>query len=150
MSETETAAAATTAAASLDRLKGASVGAVFMLVLQFILGIVYNLYGPAITSKGVGVFSNGWLILHEIMAILLLAVAIRLVLLAFQAKHRVVRLTSSLGLLGVVLAIGAGVSFLNSGAGGASLGMSLAFSLALACYVINLMVLPWSRQSPAS
>jgi hypothetical protein len=46
--------------------------------------------------------------------------------------------TSWVGLIGIIAAIGAGMSFTRNGASGASLGMAIAFAVSLACYVINL------------
>ena len=52
MSQTHTAtrAAGRTQAERLVRLRGASLGVVVLLIIQFILGMIYNLYGTAPTS----------------------------------------------------------------------------------------------------
>ena len=63
MSETDTATAGRRAAGQdqavrLARLRRSSLGAVVMLIVQFILGMIYNLYGTAPTStKSIGLFS---------------------------------------------------------------------------------------------
>jgi hypothetical protein len=151
MSDTRTAAPATTPAAKLARVKGASIGAVFMLVIQFILGIVYSLYGtmPA-AGKSVGLFSNGWLIVHEIMGILLLAAAIQLVVRVMGTDSGFAKAMSWIGLIAIIGAFGAGVSFTRNINNGASLGMSLAFAVALVCYVLNIVRLPWETPGAGS
>ena len=64
MSNTHTAAPATgqAQASRLARIRISSLGAVALLVIEFILGIVYNLYGTAPTAKkSIGLFSvSGW------------------------------------------------------------------------------------------
>ncbi len=142
MSETRT-ATATEPTAKLARVRSQSVGLVFMLIIQFVLGIIYNLYGsmPA-NRKSIGLFSNGWLIVHEIMGVLLLLAAIGLVATAMRSGIGLAKATSWIGLIGIVAAIGAGIGFTRSVGNGNSLGMSLAFAISLACYVINLARLP--------
>jgi hypothetical protein len=125
------------------RLRMASLGLISMLILEFIFGMLNNLYGTAPTSaKPIGLFSSGWLAVHVILAILLLIAAVVLVIRAVSAGQRLVLWTSVIGLLGIIAAGGAGIGFTRDGANGASLGMSIAFAIALACYVVNLVVLP--------
>jgi len=132
-----------TPTARLARVRMASVGAVFMLIIQFILGILYNLYGTAPASgKPVGMFSNGWLVVHEIMAVLLVVAGIGLVIRAMGTSSGLAKATTWTGLVAIILAIGAGIGFIRDGASGSSLGMSLAFAIALACYFINVVRLP--------
>jgi hypothetical protein len=133
------------------RLRMASLGVISTLILEFIFGVVNNLYGTApAPGKPVGLFSSGWLALHVIVGILLLLSAIMLVIRAVQAGHRPVLWMSVIGLLAIIAAIGAGIGFTRDGANGASLGMSLAFAIALACYVVNLVVLPSGPDSVTS
>ena len=143
MSDTRTAASAMTPTARLARVRMASVGAVFMLIVQFVLGILYNLYGTAPASgKPVGLFSNGWLVVHEIMAVLLVVAGVGLVIRAMGTNSGLAKATSWTGLVAIILAIGAGIGFTRDGASGSSLGMALAFAIALACYFINVVRLP--------
>jgi hypothetical protein len=125
------------------RLRMASLGMIVMLILQFILGIVNNLYGTSPTSaQPIGLFSSGWLAVHVILGFLVLITAGFLVYRSFTGGSAVVRWTSVIGVLAIAGAIGAGIGFTRSGANGASLGMSIGFAVALTCYVINLVVLP--------
>jgi hypothetical protein len=133
------------------RLRMASLGVISTLILEFIFGVVNNLYGTAPTAaKPIGLFSSGWLALHVVVAILLLISAIMLVIRAASARQRLVLWMSVAGLLAIIAAGGAGIGFTRDGANGSSLGMSLAFAVALACYVVNLVVLPSGAEPVAS
>ena len=146
MSDTQTAAPPVPPTAKLARVRESSVGLVFMLIIQFILGIVYNLYGKApAPGQPIGLFSNVWLILHEIMAVLLIGAAIGVVARAMSTSSGQVKGRSWVGLIAILGAIGVGVSFTRNGSTGASLGMSLAFAVALICYVVNVVRLPSSE-----
>ena len=137
--------------AKLVRLRTSSLGAVVMLIIQFILGIIYNLYGTAPTStKSVGLFSSPVLALHVIVAILLVIAGIGQLIRAIGTRHRLAIWMSAVGLLAILAAFGAGLGFTGSGAAGASLGMSLAFAVALACYVVLVFALPSSAPGTSS
>lgn len=145
MSEVNTATrpARPSPASRLARLRMASFGAVTMLIIQFILGIVYNLYGTAPTaSKSVGLFSSPVLALHVIVGLLLLIAAVMLLVRAIGARHRLTIWMSAVGLIGIVAAGGAGIAFAGHGAAGSSLGMSIAFAVSLASYVVILVFVP--------
>ena len=143
MSQTLTTAQAQTS--RLARIRTSSLGTVVMLILQFILGIIYNLYGTAPTStKSVGLFSSPDLALHVILGVLLVIAAIGQLVRAIGVRHRLTIWLSAVGLLAIVAAGFAGLGFTGNGAAGASLGMSLAFAVALACYVVLVFVLPSS------
>ncbi len=149
MSETHTAARATgqAQASRLVRIRLSSLGAVIMLIIEFILGIVYNLYGTAPTSKkSIGLFSSPVLALHVIVAILLFIAAVGQLIRAIGVRHRLTIWMSAVGLLAILAAGFAGLGFAGSGAAGASLGMSLAFAVALACYVVLVFALPSSSR----
>jgi len=155
MSETHATARVTgqAQASRLVRLRLSSLGAVIMLIVQFVLGIVYNLYGTAPTStKSVGLFSSPDLALHVILGILLFIAALGQLIRAISVRHRLSIWLSAVGLLSILGAGFAGLGFAGNGASGASLGMSLAFAVALACYVILVFALPSSASagSPAS
>ena len=144
MPETHTAtrAAGQTQASRLARLRMSSLGLVTMLIIEFILGIIYSLYGTAPTSaKHIGLFSSPVLALHVILAILLVIAAVMQLIRALGIRHRLSVAMSALGLLGILAAGFAGIGFTGSGAGGASLGMSLAFALSLAAYVVLVFAL---------
>jgi hypothetical protein len=153
MSETHTATSRRHAAGQdrterLARLRRSSLGAVVMLIVQFILGMIYNLYGTAPTStKSIGLFSSPDLALHVILGILLFLAAIGSLVQALRVRHSLSIWLSAVGLLSILGAGLAGLGFAGSGAAGASLGMSLAFAVALACYVILVFALPSSASA---
>jgi len=131
------------------RLRMASLGVISTLILEFIFGIVHAVYGPyPAAGKPLGLFSNGWLALHVIVAILLLISAVMLVIRAVSARQRQVLWLSVVGLVAIIVAGGAGIGYTRNGAHAASLAMSLAFAVALACYVVNLVVLPSGAGEP--
>jgi hypothetical protein len=150
MSGTHTAAAATRSArpdqaARLVRLRMSSLGVVAMLIIQFILGVIYSLYGTAPTStKSVGLFSSPDLALHVILGILLVIAAVGQLIRAIGIRHALSLWMSAVGLVSILGAGFAGLGFTGNGASGASLGMSLAFAVALACYVVLVFALPSS------
>jgi len=147
MSDTHTATHAAgsrgrTPASRLARLRISSLGAAIMLIIEFILGIVYNLYGTAPTAdKSIGLFSSPVLALHVILAILLVIAALGQLIRAIGTRHRLAIWMSAVGLLGILGAGFAGLGFTSKGAAGASLGMSLAFAVSLACYVVLVFAL---------
>jgi hypothetical protein len=129
----------------LARLRLSSLGLVTMLVLEFILGVIYNLYGTApYPGRSVGLFSSPVLALHVILFFLLVIAAVGQLIRAAGARHRLALWLSVVGLLGILAAGGAGIGFTGDGAAGASLGMSLAFAVSLAAYVVLIFALPSS------
>ena len=135
----------------LVRLRGSSIGLVAMLVIQFILGMIYNLYGTAPTSKkSIELFSSPLIALHVVLGILLFLAAVAHLVRAIGARHRPSVWLSAVGLVSIIGAGFAGLGFTGSGAAGASLGMSLAFALALVCYIALLVVLAPASGSPTA
>jgi hypothetical protein len=115
----------------------ASFGAVTMLIIQYILGMIYNLYGTApIASKSVGLFSSPVLALHVIMSVLLLIATIMLLARAIGARHGLTIAMSAVGLAGIVAAGFAGLAFAHDGSTGSSLGMAITFAVSLTCYIV--------------
>jgi len=129
-------------AKAANRIRMASFGALTMLVIQFVLGTAYSLYGTAPASgKSVGMFSGPLIAIHVIVGILLIIAAIMLVVRAVQARHAPSIATTAAGLLVILGAFGAGESFTRDGSNGASLGMALLTALAMLCYATNLVIL---------
>src|ERR1700761_3910296 len=124
------------------RIRRASFGALTMLVIQFVLGTSYSLYGTTPTSsKSVGMFSSPLLAIHVILGILLIIAAIMLVVRAIQARYTPSIATTVAGLVVILGAFGAGSSFARDGSNGASLGMALLTAIAMLCYAANLIIL---------
>jgi hypothetical protein len=137
-------------ASRLARIRISSLGGVIMLIIEFILGIAYNLYGTAPTAgKSVGLFSSPLLALHVIVAILVVIAAVGQLIRAIGTRHRLTIAMSATGLVAILAAGFAGTGFAGNGAAGASLGMSLAFAVALAAYIVLVFALP-SSPGPSS
>ena len=134
-------------ATRLERVRMASFGALTMLVLQFVIGAAYNLYGTAPTAKkSVGTFSSPLLAIHAVLGILLFIAAAVLVFRAVQAKTAPVLVTCIVGLVAIIGAGIAGGQFAQNGANGASLGMAIGTAVAMLCYAANLVILPGKRR----
>jgi hypothetical protein len=124
----------------------ASFGALTMLILQFVLGTAYSLWGTAPTAgKSIGMFSSPLLAVHVVLGILIVLVAVMLVVRAVQGKAGPVLVASIVGLVAVLGAFGAGESFARDGANGASFAMAVATAVAMGCYAANLVILGKQR-----
>ena len=87
----------------LARMRMSSLGAVAMLIVQFILGVIYNLYGTAPTpKKSIGLFSSPDLALHVILGILLVIAAVGQLVRAIGTRHKLAIWLSAVGLLAIV------------------------------------------------
>jgi hypothetical protein len=144
------------AARRIENMRGASLGAAVMLVIQFGLGIGVNLYVtlPTAGSGGRGIgqsFSNGALLAaHTVLGLLLIVTAVSLLVRAIIARHRPVMVTATIGLLAILAAAGFGGSFVNRSTTGASMGMAMATGVALLCYIAALFILGRApRRGPA-
>ena len=94
-----------------------SLGLVAMLIIQFILGVIYSLYGTAPTStKSVGLFSSPDLALHVILGILLVIAAVGQLIRAIGIRHALSLWMSAVGLVSILGAGFAGLGFTGNGA----------------------------------
>jgi hypothetical protein len=143
-------AVATDPARTIARLRGSSMSLLVMLIIQFALGTAVNIY---ITPHKGGLgeaFSNGALLaLHSVLGILLILAAIDLLIRSIMAGHRVVIVTSAIGLIALLGAAFNGVGFLKHHNNGASLGMALTAAVAMLCYAVALRVLSSSSSERA-
>ena len=135
----------------LARLRGASMGALVMLILQFAIGMIVNLYAtiPA-GDKGSGFWSAigraladgpASLTVHAILGLLLVVTAVTLVVRAAASRLVPVIVTSSIGLLAVLGAAASGSRFVGTQASSASISMAVLTALAMLCYAVSLYVL---------
>lgn len=110
-----------------------------MLVIQFVLGTAYALWGKApAAGKPIGMFSSPLLAIHVIFGILLILAAIDLLVRSIRSSIRSAIVTSAVGLVALIAAAGAGSGFTRDGANGASFVMALATAIALIAYLMNL------------
>ncbi|MGN6795885.1 MAG: hypothetical protein ACTHJW_26155 [Streptosporangiaceae bacterium] len=125
----------------LSRLRGSSLGALVMLILQFALGIGVNLYVSPRKGGAGEAFSNGPLLaIHAVLGLLLIIAAIGQLVLAIRARHGAIIAASAIGLIAIAFAASNGAGFLSDQAEGESLGMALATAVAMLCYAICLRI----------
>jgi hypothetical protein len=124
------------------RLRRASLAIMIVLIAQFGLGIGVNLYVtlPAEGHPGHGSwFGNGPLLaFHAALGLYLILAAIFVLVRAIMARKGILMVTSAAGLVAILLAAFFGSSFTDKLTDGYSLGMAMAFAVALACYAIGL------------
>src|SRR5258708_26866395 len=118
---------ATTAAstARLNTLRGTCMGSAVLLIIQFALGVVVNLYVDVPKNKSFlpAVFSSAALAAHAIVALLLLGAAISALVRAIRLRRAIA--FTSIGLVAILMAAFAGSAFVGNGTNSASLTMAL-------------------------
>ena len=123
------------------------------LLIQYGLGIGYNLYGTAPTPrKSIGAFSSPLLALHVIFGTLVVLTAVFVVVMSVQARMRFPIIGSSLALACVIGAWLSGSEFTQKGETGFSMSMAMLTGVAVLCTAINIKVLsaPASSSTRAS
>ena len=135
------------------RLRQASLAIVIVLIIQFGLGIGVNLYVTLPTAGHPGHsswFGNGPLLaLHASLGMFLVLAAIFVLVRAIMARNGALIVTSAAGLVAIGLAFSFGASFTDKLTNGYSLGMAIAFAVALACYAIGLYAVSTRRSGPS-
>ncbi|HUC22511.1 MAG TPA: hypothetical protein VMA73_07380 [Streptosporangiaceae bacterium] len=142
----------------LAALRGNTFGALAMLIVQFAIGIVVNLYAtiPA-KDKGGGIFgaigsslTNGpaSLATHAGLGLLIVLAAAALVVRSIATRHTASIVLSAIGLAAIVAAALNGARFVaDGGPASASLAMALSTAVAMLCYALGLLLLGFSRPS---
>ena len=127
-------------------LRQANLAILIVLIVQFALGMGVNLYVtlPAAGHPGhASWFGNGALLaLHAALGIFLILAAIFVLVRAIMARNVTIIVTSAAGLVAILLAAFFGSGFTDKLTDGYSIGMALAFAVALACYAIGLFAAP--------
>jgi hypothetical protein len=135
------------------RLRRASLTILIALIVQFALGIGVNLYVtlPAAGHPGHSSwFGNGALLaLHATLGMFLVLAAVALLARAIMGRNATLIATSAAGLAAIVVAFYFGASFTEKLTDGYSLGMAIAFAVALACYATGLYALTARRGGPS-
>ncbi|MGA8015761.1 MAG: hypothetical protein WCB85_07580 [Candidatus Dormiibacterota bacterium] len=125
-----------------------STGILIMLMIEFVLGMITNLYVTVPSSHpgaGSGPYFSGavtsvlWslvsgipaLVLHVVMGILLLVAAVELLVRTVRVRHAAAIGLSTLALAGIILAGFNGASFLKYQLNISSMLMSVGFALAM-------------------
>ena len=142
----------------LAALRGNTFGALALLILQFAIGIVVNLYAtvPA-KDKGSGIFgaigralTNGpaSLATHAGLGLLIVVAAVALVVRSIVTRHTGSIVLSLIGLAAIISAALNGARFVaDGGPANASLAMALSTAVAMLCYAIGLFLLGFSGPS---
>jgi hypothetical protein len=146
-------------ARDLARLRGQSFGLLVMLIVQFAIGIVVNLYVTVPAGDKGGFFgalgkalSDGPAALasHAGLGLLIVLAALALIVRAIIIRHAPTIVLSVLGLLSILGAAASGIRFVaDGGSDNASLAMGLATAGAMLWYAISLFVLGNMRPSAA-
>ena len=157
MAPAVTTASSRPSARDLARLRGQSFGLLVMLIVQFTIGIVVNLYVTVPAADKGGLFgalgkalSNGPAALasHAGLGLLIVLAAIAMIVRAILIGHPPTIVLSVLGLLSILGAAANGVRFVaDGGPDNASLAMALAAAGAMLWYAISLFVLGNTRPS---
>lgn len=125
-----------------QRIFTASFGLVILLLIQYVLGIAYNLYGTAPTpANKIKVFSSPLLGAHVVVGTLLIVFAIYLVVVAVRGRERVAVVASIAGLACIIGAWASGSAFTQEGTSGYSMAMGLLTAVALLCCTAIMAVL---------
>jgi asparagine N-glycosylation enzyme membrane subunit Stt3 len=142
----------------LAALRGNTFGALALLIVQFAVGIVVNLYAtvPA-KDKGSGIFgaigralTNGpaSLAAHAGLGLFIVLLAVALVVRSIASRHTASIVFSVIGLLAIVSAALNGARFVaDGGPANASLAMALSTAVAMLCYAIDLLLLGFRQPS---
>lgn len=125
----------------LEAVRQVSLGALIMLVVQYGLGIVLNLYiaVPAADARAglAQEIANGplMLTLHALLGLALIVAALVLLVRAIRLDDRAVAVLAAAGLTAIGGAFATGEIFVRNGQNGASLAMALLAGVALLCYI---------------
>jgi hypothetical protein len=152
-------------AAAPRRLLVINLWACLLLLAQYLLGMVANLYvtipaqHPGASAgnyfggaaSGIGwVIPDGpaWLAAHAALGLALVVAALAAVVWQRGSGSRLIMFTSVLGALAILGAAFNGVSFLNYGQSFSSMIMAGLWALALGCYVVGLFAAARAAEGP--
>jgi hypothetical protein len=121
-----------------------SSGLVVLLLIQYVLGIGYSLYGTAPTAaKPIKPFASPLIAAHVILGTLLIVIAIYLVVAAFRASMRIAAGASIIGLASLIAAWVSGSAFSEKGTDGYSMAMGVLTAVAILCYMTMVRAPGW-------
>jgi hypothetical protein len=129
-----------------------SAAALIMLVLQYGLGIILNLYVEVPASDAhAGIITEIAtaplaLTAHAILGIALIVTAILLVARAVGVRDRLLAVLATAGLTAIGGAFGAGEIFVRDGQDSASMAMAILTGMALLCYIGTLTLAGAARR----
>lgn len=113
-----------------------------VILIQYGIGIGYNLYGTAPTAKKtLNYFSNPLLAVHVILGTLIVLTSIGLVVVSVRTKLRYPRILSILALVCVIGAWASGSTFITKATNGYSMSMAMFAGAAILCLAVNVWML---------
>ncbi|HKC19332.1 MAG TPA: hypothetical protein VKE27_06830 [Candidatus Dormibacteraeota bacterium] len=148
-------------------LRGSYLGTLLALVVQFLLGMVANLfvqvplnhpganppeYFSGVAQSVIWAIFHGpsiWLVLHAVWGLLLVVFGFRLLYGAIRSRHRPTIITAAIGAIAMLGAGFNGGSYLNYHQDFSSMIMASFFGIAVTAYVVGLFALPLQQESPA-
>jgi hypothetical protein len=125
----------------LEGLRRVALAALIMLVVQYGVGIILNLYIPVPASDThAGITQEiasgpAMLTLHALLGLGLIGAAVVLLVRAVRLEDRVIAVLAAAGLTAIGAAFASGEIFVHNGQPGASLAMALLTGVALLCYI---------------
>ena len=125
----------------MEGLRRLSLAALILLVVQYGLGIILNLYIPvpisdAHASLGQEIAAGpAMLTLHALLGLGLIGAALVLLLRAVRLEDQVMAVLAAAGLTAIGGAFASGEIFVRNGQSAASLAMALLTGVALLCYI---------------
>jgi hypothetical protein len=128
----------------LEGVRRVSLAALVMLVIQYGLGIILNLYIAVPASDAhaglMQEIASGplMLTLHALLGLALIGAALVLLVRAVRLQDRVIAVLAAAGLTAIGGAFASGEIFVRNGQSGASLAMALLTGVALLCYIAAL------------
>jgi hypothetical protein len=127
--------------AVLEGVRRVSLAALIMLVVQYGLGIILNLYIAVPASDAhaglMQEIASGPLMLtvHALLGLALIGAALVLLVRAVRLGDRVIAVLAAAGLTAIGGAFASGEIFVRNGQSAASLAMALLTGVALLCYI---------------
>ena len=125
----------------LEGLRRVALAALIMLVVQYGVGIILNLYIAVPASDAhAGIMQEiasgpAMLTLHALLGVGLIGAAVVLLVKAVRLEDRVIAGLAAAGLTAIGAAFASGEIFVHNGQPGASLAMALLTGVALLCYI---------------
>jgi hypothetical protein len=145
------------------RSRSLAFGLLLVLALQFLVGMVTNVYvtipathpgagtanyfGGLVQGLGWALTDGDWALqLHVLIGLVLLLMSFALIGVAYATRERVWMICAPIGVVSTIGAGFSGASFINDGQGFSSLLMSVWFLIALVALVVGLYLTPRPNQ----
>lgn len=130
------------------RICAVSSGLVILLLIQYVLGIGYSLYGTAPTAaKAIKPFASPLIAAHVILGTLLILIAVYLVVATVRASMRIAAWASITGLASLIAAWITGSAFSEKGTDGYSMAMGVLTAVAILCYMTMVRAPGWPSRA---